>query len=342
MFNLGRFLLAMALIGVCSGSVLAQQENTVAANAQASRNNVGVLLMAHGGSPEWNAAVNEAAQPLQKQCPLVVAFGGADRESLQKGVAELEAQGVERIAVVRLFISGASFLHQTEYVLGLRPDPPAEFSHHQRHGGRDSAQASSAHVAHQDSKSRAHAPSQANGPAIPLPIETNAQLVVSRPGLIDAEEVAQILYERVAALSTKPENESVLFLAHGMGDDRENEKILNRTARLTHTLAGLGRFRAIAVETLREDWPEKRKAAEERIRDFIARGHENNGRVIVVPMRLFGFGPYKEVLTNLDYVADGLGLLPHPLITAWIQKQAEACCTSAGWPSPFGASPVQN
>ncbi len=131
-------------------------------------------------------------------------------------------------------------------------------------------------------------------------------------------------------------------MAHGMGDDRENEQVLQRTATLTRSLATLGSFRAIAVETLREDWPEKRKAAEARIRDFVARGHENKGRVIVMPMRLFGFGPYQEILADLNYVADGKGLLPHPLITTWIQTQAEACFKRANWVNPFAASTAAN
>ena len=49
------------------------------------------------------------------------------RNSLQAGVEELEKAGVSRIAVVGLFISPHSFRHQTEYLLGLRADPPEEF-----------------------------------------------------------------------------------------------------------------------------------------------------------------------------------------------------------------------
>ncbi len=226
----------------------------------------GILLMAHGGSPEWNVAVNDAVQPLQKQCPLVVAFGMADKESLQKGITELENRGVKNIAVVRLFISGSSFLHQTEYVLGLRPDPPAEFVQHDGHGSALTSSSSSHHASHSNSNHGDHTSHAPNGQAVPAPIKTRAQLVLSQPGLIDAEEIAKILYERVAKLSTKPEQEWVLVLAHGMGDDRENEQVMNRMASLIRDLEMLGNFRAINVETLREDWqknakPQKREFA---------------------------------------------------------------------------------
>jgi sirohydrochlorin cobaltochelatase len=88
---------------------------------------VGILVLAHGGTRQWNEAVEEAVAPLEAFCPVTVAFGMAQRNSLQAGVEELEKAGVSRIAVVGLFISPHSFRHQTEYLLGLRADPPEEF-----------------------------------------------------------------------------------------------------------------------------------------------------------------------------------------------------------------------
>ena len=43
---------------------------------------------------------------------------------------------------------------------------------------------------------------------------------------------------------------------------------------------------------------------------------------IVIPFRVQGFGPYERVLSELDYRADGLGLLPHPNVGLWIARQA--------------------
>src|SRR5262245_3333860 len=62
----------------------------------------GVLVMAHGGGPEWNQTVLDAVAPLRSQAPVEVAFGMADACSLQEGVRKLEAQGVRNIGVVRL------------------------------------------------------------------------------------------------------------------------------------------------------------------------------------------------------------------------------------------------
>jgi hypothetical protein len=101
---------------------------------------VGVLVMAHGGSSEWDAAVETAVAPLAAELPTEIAFGMARRETLQEAVARLEGAGVDRIAVVRLFISGSSFLHRTQYFLGLRDDPP---SHMEEGAGIRLAKASS-------------------------------------------------------------------------------------------------------------------------------------------------------------------------------------------------------
>ena len=311
----------------------------------------GILIMAHGGTPDWNAAVQEAISTLRQHCPIVVAFGMAEQTSLQQGIAELEAAGVRQIVVVRLFISGASFLHQTEYLLGLRPDPPAQFVHH-HHGPQPASNSGGAHQAdHSNAHTGAASPTSdphhghhaASGSPSgetenPLPIQTSSKIVISRPGLMESDRIAEILRDRVKNLSTTPAQESVLFLAHGAGEDEENDQIIAQIKRLAKGLELLGAFRAIGVETLREDWPDKRVEAEKRIRDFVTQGNQNGGRVLVVPFRLFGFGPYAKVLEGLPYVSDEKGLLPHPIIADWMQAQAETCIRHAGWQNPFTAT----
>ncbi|MGH7495596.1 MAG: sirohydrochlorin chelatase [bacterium] len=315
----------------------------------------GILIMAHGGTPDWDAAVQEAISTLRQHCPVVVAFGMAEQTSLQQGVAELEAAGVRQIAVVRLFISGASFLHQTEYLLGLRPDPPARFVQH-HHGAQAAPNTSGSHHAdhsnaHTSAGSKTSDPHHGHQPPsgshdgsadVPLPIRTSAQIVISRQGLMDSDRIAEILSDRVKNLSTSPAQESVLFLAHGAGEDEENDQIIAQIKRLAKNLEPLGAFRAIGVETLREDWPEKRIRAEKRIRDFVTQGNQNSGSVLVVPFRLFGFGPYAKVLEGLQYVSDEKGLLPHPIIADWMRSQAETCIRQAGWQNPFTITEPQS
>src|SRR5687768_10427420 len=76
----------------------------------------GVLVMAHGGTPEWDAAIAEATAPLANQVPTAIAYGMADPATLAHALDSLSSEGVERVAVVRMFISGDSFIQQTEYL----------------------------------------------------------------------------------------------------------------------------------------------------------------------------------------------------------------------------------
>lgn len=74
---------------------------------------------------------------------------------------------------------------------------------------------------------------------------------------------------------------------------------------------------------MREDWPQKRELAEQRIRAFVERARLEGGTAIVVPFRVHGFGPYASVLDGLNYVSDGQGLIPHDNVTQWIAEQIE-------------------
>ena len=101
-----------------------------ASSHQNALGNVGVLVMAHGGSDEWNTSVAAALEPLRDELPLALAFGMADRATLEAGLDSLRERGLTRIAVVRMFLSGASFRQQTDYLLGLSDQPPHMYMHH--------------------------------------------------------------------------------------------------------------------------------------------------------------------------------------------------------------------
>jgi sirohydrochlorin ferrochelatase len=276
---------------------------TQPAPTAASDNAFGVLVMAHGGSKKWNETVLAAVEPLRERYKIDVAFGMADAASLQTSVAKLETQGVRRIAVVRLFVSGESWYERTQQILGIAPGAPA----------RPPA-AGDAHAGHQGSSHAGHSMEFWR-------VDTQSTFVMSEEGLADAEEMDTILAERVSRLSRDPKSEDVLILAHGPGDDAENERWIKKISARTAALRAAQSFRRVEVHTLREDWPDKRQVAEQDVRDFVRRAASDNGRAIVIPFRVEGFGPYAKVLSDLDYVSDGVGLLPHPNVTKWIERQ---------------------
>ena len=152
-------------------------------------------------------------------------------------------------------------------------------------------------------------------------LNTKASFALTAQGLGEAPETAAILVERARALSRTPEREDVLILAHGPGDDAENRRWIAHIDARAEAVRQALPFRRVQVETLREDWPEKRKEAEARVRAFVTRAAADGGKAIVIPFRIQGFGPYARVLEGLDYVADRTGLLPHPSVTNWIEAQ---------------------
>lgn len=329
-------LLAIVSLGLAlAGSVGSSSAESTASSSPP----VGLLVMAHGGTPEWNQAVEEAVAPLRGSRPVEIAFGMADRASLQQAVSRLEEQGADRIAVVRLFISGHSFKHQTEYFLGLRTDPPAQFIEHPGHGqaAPSDAHAGHGHGDHGHSHGATAAPASTDASAR-KPVDRRAEITLSAAGLDeDTAMLAQILGERAAAQSSKPSKEAVLLLGHGVEDDKENALLRDRLDAVAGRIRKQHKFAAVGVETLREDWREKRAEAEKRIHDHLVAQQMKGRQVIVVPARVYGFGPYREVLGENAYFADEKGLLPHPAMTQWIARQYEQVCATQGWQtSGFG------
>ena len=296
----------LALLAACGGGM----EPT----ATGPRRQRGILLMAHGGSPEWNAEVEAAVEPLRVRWPVEISYGMAVPSSIEAAVARLEARGVTDIAVVRLFVSGESWREETRYILGLRADLPAEPIR---------AHAAPPH----------HAPAAGPGHAghvmePPRRIAHRARISMSQDGVGDSALIDAILVDRVRALSADPARETVLVIAHGPGDDAEDQRWIAGMKQRLAGLAAVGAFRRVEVATLREDWPEKRPAAEKRIRTIVDQGNTGGGRVIVVPFRVAGFGPYRDVLAGQTYVSDGKGFLPHANVTRWIERTAESVLTS--------------
>ena len=266
--------------------ILALLALSFSAKAQDITHRPGLLVMAHGGSEEWNEAVLDAVMPLTAHHPVAVAFGMANPETLQEAADELVDSGVSEIHVVRLFISGDSFLAETEYAFSLSDQAPED------------------HYMHE-----------------PRPINLSVPVSLSSEGLVDIVSLGGVLKDRAKVLSMHPRSESVFIIGHGPGSDEENERWLQRMDRMADSVRAVLPFHSVQVETLREDWTGKREEAEERIRTHIQKEVQAGRTVLVIPFRLHGFGPYAEVLEGLDYRSDGMGFLPDSRITDWIKFQ---------------------
>jgi len=294
------FVLIIVLLSAgCSGL---QTPSSIAPKERDPVGTLGALVMAHGGSEGWNHSVQEAIGALSQEMPTALAFGMANPLSLSNSLESLNAQGVTHVAVVRLFLSGNSFLEQTKFLLGLSDIPP-EFFVLMGPGSKD--------------------------PNAREQIQHDQVISTHSEGLVDSEYVDSIMLERANSLSSLPLEESVLIIAHGMGEEEDNNRLLKSMERVARHVANDG-YADVHIATLREDWESKRILAEQEIRSYVSRQNEAGRRVLVLPMRLSGFGPYAEVLNGLRYSA-GLGLLPHNHIANWIIKTAYDVSCSSGW-----------
>jgi len=305
--------LVAVVIGCASKPAPSPASATPSPAPPPSANAFGVLVMAHGGEPAWNQAVLDTVEGLKKKYTVEVAFGMADATTIQEAVKKLEARNVRKIGVVRLFVSGESWYERTEQILGVRPGAPAaspptpQADPHGHHGASANPHAHGAHGEHAMAFFR---------------VATNASFVLSKEGLADAEGMGTVLADRATELSRDPAREDVLILAHGPGDDQENARWLAKLDARAGAVRSRLPLRRVEVETLREDWPEKRVEAEKRIRAYAERAIADGGKAIVIPYRVQGFGPYAKVLEGIDYTSNGKGLIPHVEVVKWIEQQA--------------------
>ncbi len=286
-----------AALGLASCAATPVAENPVAGEEF----NYGVMVMAHGGSAEWNAHLAAAVEPLQRNYPVEMALGMADAGSIEEAVRRLESRGVNHVGVVRVFVSGESWYDRTLQILGVRNGAPPR----------------------PDQERLEEIRANMRMPMGFWKVDTDLAFHVSVDGLADAAEIDEVMTSRIRGLSSDPENEVAVVIAHGPGDDAENQRWLEKIAQRTRGAGEQLGLREMRVFTLREDWPEKRREAEQEIRAYIEQANTQGLTPIVVPFRLQGFGPYERVLEELDYRADGLGLLPHSNVALWVSRQAE-------------------
>lgn len=283
--------------------------NPFSALAQSDANTderFGVLIMAHGGSEEWNQGVLDTVAPLREEYSIELAFGMADALSIQEAVTRLEQRGVTRIGVVRLFISGESWYERTAQILGLEDGAPIR----------------EIETAHADAGQGDHGAHEMGHSMAFWRIDSAAEFALSEHGLAQAEQMADVLLSRAQGLSDDPSRERVLILAHGPETDAEDQRWIAQIEARTAALREQHPFRSVKVATLREDWEEKRVGAEESVREFVRSASDAGDTALVIPYRVHGFGPYAKVLEGLEYRADEQGLIPHPGVTDWITEQA--------------------
>jgi sirohydrochlorin cobaltochelatase len=281
--------------------------------ARASSADSGILLLAHGGSAEWNARVTDLASQVNRTTPTEVAFGMATRATLQAGIDRLVARGATEIVAVPLFVSSwSSVITSTEYLLGLRPDAPAALA----------VFAKMSHTPPAAGSTGGHAGHAADGTSpvtSPVPVRMTA-------ALNDHPIVADILTSRARSISRNPREEAVVIVAHGPTADEENRRWLADMQSLAARVAAAAPFAAIDYLTLRDDAPKPiRDRATEELRAIASRRLGEGRRILIVPL-LVSFGGIerglRERLDGLAYTMPGAALVPDDRLVAWVLSMA--------------------
>lgn len=302
-------LVAIALGCVTSGSAMAQSR--------------GILLLAHGGSAEWNAHVTRLAEDVDRTLPTEVAFGMATRANIQSAVDRLRARGATEITAVPLFVSSwSSVITSTEYLLGQRAEAPPELAIYAKmnhatpasSGGQDGAShgAGGEHARH--------------GAADPKsPIESPVPIRMTR-ALNDHPLVADILTSRARSISRNGPDETVVIVAHGPVGDDENRRWLADMASLATRVSQSESFAAIEYLTLRDDAPKPiRDQATAELRNLVTKHLGQGRRVLIVPL-LVSFGGIekglRERLEGLTYSMPSAALVPDDRLVAWVLAMA--------------------
>lgn len=308
------FLITFFLLSYCISYVLAQKVEKV-----------GVLVLAHGGNPNWQKAVEEAVEPLRNKYTISIAFGMADPSTIEAGLKELEIQSVKKVVVVPLFVSSHSpIIRQTEFLLGFRKELADEPLPVHNHGSVINHHEHNRFL-HQSEDTKQEY--NHNKMVQLTPLKVNQKIIIAK-ALDEHPLVAEILSERVLELSREPDNETIVLVAHGPNDESDNKGWIkcmeNLSDQMRALFAGKGRrFKQIFCLTIRDDAPsEIYEQAKEHLRNIVRQAGKD-GEVIVVPLLLAPGGVEKGIVSRLEglqYKWSGKTLLPHPNITKFIEE----------------------
>lgn len=271
----------------------------------------GVLLLAHGGSPAWDANVHAIAAEIDRTTPTEVALGMATRANIQAAFDRLEARGVTTVVAVPLFVSThSSVIAATEYLLGLRPDMPPDLAIFAKmtHGSAVS------HVDH-------------GAPAVDGTRPIQMRLPVRMTPALDAHPiVAEIVALRAAAISHEPASEAVILVAHGPVADDENERWLVNLRAIAVQVGATASYASIDAVTVRDDAPAAiRDAATRDLRQLVARRRAEQRRVLIVPVLLSYGGIEAGIRTRLEGLEHTMAttaLAPDPRLVQWVRAAA--------------------
>ncbi len=251
---------------------------------------VGVLILSHGVGENSDRMFTEALAPVAESWPTAVSFGMAMMMSsqLQSSVDDLVARGAKTIVLVPTAVTEHNSLtRQWRYIFEMYDD----YSY------------------------------------LDVPqVETDVRLIMAAH-FDNHPLITEILLDHAAEVSTNPENEVVIIVAHGPEDIEDNE--LDLAIVQTH----VDRFKAetnysdVKIINIQDDaYPPIRASNVKKLRRWITSAQRADKEVIVVVCSAASHGFQAHVrqdLRGLDYSFAAKGLSEHPNYVKWIQTTIE-------------------
>ena len=260
---------------------------------------VGTIVVAHGGDAEWNNRVLSVASGAKTGGPVEVSFlmgAGAKTNRFQDIVRRMEATGVARIVVVPLLISSHSgHYEQIRYLAGEVETLDEKMLHHLHMGGLER-------------------------------VSSRVPVMVAK-AVDDSPDVARVLIERAHALVPKPGNHALFIIGHGPNSSDDLASWMKNLRAMTDTIRAVTKFKDVRVGLVQDDAPAHVRAeAVNRARELIElQNRLTNEKVVVVPVLVskgkLSMEKIPRDLAGLPIIYDGEPLLPHPALARWIEAR---------------------
>jgi sirohydrochlorin cobaltochelatase len=294
---------ARALVALLSVVVLSTLSSPASAqpplDKQAAASPVGTIVVAHGGSKEWNDEVRAVVAQAKLAGPLELSFlmgPEAATTRFQDVAARLVSQGARRLIVVPLLVSSHSeHYEQIRYLAGATDSVDQAIAAHMHHGGLE-------------------------------PAKVDVPVHVAR-GLDDSPAIARALADRALALGQAPAQQALFLVGHGPNSAEDYAWWMSNLRTVADSVQRFTGFRDVRIDLVRDDAPAHVRAeAVRRVRELIAMQHTITGRpVVVVPVLISRGRVSRETfladLAGLPVIYSGDPLLPHPGLARWIEER---------------------
>ena len=267
--------------------------------AGAAHAQTGLLVVAHGAGPEWNARVRETvAQVEWTRGPVATAFlMGPENQTAgwDSATTRLVREGAREVVVVPFMVSSfGSHYRQIRFYAGELSELPPELAAHD-HGTSGSA-------------------------GLSMRVTT---------ALDDAPELGAVLLDRWRALAAVDRGRPLMLVAHGPTTDAEARRWVAHLEETASPIASEGRI-PVEIGLLRDDAPPPLRAAaiakiHSQVRALLTGSADS---VTVMPV-LISTGRIDRVtiprdLAGLPVRYAPMVLAPHATLAQWIERVAIA------------------